>query len=185
VVNALAAAAAASHAGADWRAIQTGLEGFGGLSRRLEVVLETPRLTIIDDFAHLPTEIAGGLAALRECYAGRRMWCVFQPHQASRTACLLDELAESLQNADRVIVADIFRARERAAKTGEVSARDLAARVASRGVEVIGVGDDSEILSRLAAGLQDEDVVVTMGAGNIGKIAHGLAQRIRKNHTPE
>ena len=185
VVNALAAAAAASHAGAEWPAIQAGLESFRGLNRRLEVVVDSPELAIIDDFAHLPTEIAGGLAALRDCYPGRRLWCVFQPHQASRTAHLLDELAESLQNADRVIVADIFRAREGAAKTGEISARDLAARVADRGVEVIGAGDDSEILPRLVAGLQDGDVLVTMGAGNIGKIAHGLAQRIRKNHTTE
>jgi UDP-N-acetylmuramate--alanine ligase len=185
VVNALAAAAAASHAGAEWPAIQAGLESFCGLSRRLEVVLDSPELAIVDDFAHLPTEIAAGLESIRSCYPGRRLWCVFQPHQASRTAHLLDELAESLQNADRVLVADIFRAREGAAKPGDVSSGDLAARVAARGAEVIAVHQDTEILPRLVEGLQVGDVLVTMGAGNIGKIAHGLAQRIRKNHTPE
>ncbi len=122
VVNALAAAAAACQAGADWPAIEAGLEAFRGLARRLELVLGTRRLTIIDDFAHLPAEISAGLAAIREGYPGRRVWCVFQPHQASRTAHLLDELAESLQNADKVVVADIFRAREGAEKSGEVRA---------------------------------------------------------------
>ena len=185
VTNALAAAAAASRIGADWRAIQEGLETFRGLSRRLELVFETPQLTIIDDFAHLPTEITGGLEAIRERWPGRRLWCVFQPHQGSRTAHLLDELAESLQNADQVLVADIYRAREGAVRPGEVNAGDLGARVAARGTNVVGVRNDSEILPRLLEGLQPGDVLVTMGAGNIGKIAHGLAQRIRKIHTPE
>ena len=184
VLNALAAAAAASSMGADWRAIRLGLESFRGLSRRLELVHQCRQWTIIDDFAHLPSEISAGLATVREWYPGRRVWCVFQPHQASRTAQLLDELSASLQNADKVLVADIFRARERAEKPGDVRAADLSAAVARRGADVVPLAGDTEILPRLLEDLQPRDVVVTMGAGTIGKIAHGLAQRIRKVHTP-
>jgi UDP-N-acetylmuramate--alanine ligase len=185
VPNALAAAATASLAGIGWSSIRDGLEAFAGLERRLEVVLDEPRLAVVDDFAHLPTEIAAGLTAVRQMYPGRRLCCVFQPHQVSRTAWLLDELAASLQNADSVIVADIFRARERDAAAGEVTAGDLADRVAALGACVVRVASDAEIPGRLFSGLQDGDVLVTMGAGNIGKIAHGTAQRIRENHSPQ
>ncbi len=184
VLNALAAAAAACHAGVSWPDIRAALEAFSGLNRRLEIVADSPQLAIVDDFAHLPAEIAAGLVAVRQCYPGRRLWCVFQPHQVSRTAHLLDELAASLQNADNVIVADIFRAREQAVKAGEVAAADLAARVAAMGAQVVRVQGDWEIPARLLEGLQVGDVLVTMGAGNIGKIAHGIAQQVRKNHTP-
>ena len=184
VLNALAAAAAAHRAGANWRAIRAGLEAFSGLRRRLEIVLDGPQLAVVDDFAHLPTEISAGLAALGDRYPGRRRWCVFQPHQVSRTANLLDELAASLQNADRIVVADIFRAREGPAAPGEVTARDLAARAAALGANVVAAHGGGEISTHLEQGLQAGDVLVTMGAGDIGNIAHGIAQRFRKNHTP-
>ncbi len=185
VLNACAAAAAASDAGVAWPAIRAGLESFAGLQRRLELVHDGPFGTVVDDFAHLPAEIAGGLAAVREWFPGRRIYCVFQPHQASRTAALLDELAVSLHNADTVHVAEIFRAREGAAQPGEVRAGDLAAAVARRGTAAVAPGDDAAILPRLWADLRPDDVLVTMGAGDIGKIAHEFAQRIRKNHSPQ
>ena len=184
VVNACAAAAAASDAGVSWPAIRAALESFAGLQRRLELVHDCPRGTVVDDFAHLPAEIAGGLAAVRECFPGRRIYCVFQPHQASRTAALLDELAVSLHNADTVLVAEIFRAREGAAEPGDVCSGDLAAAVTRLGTEAVAPADDAAILPRLLAGLRPDDVLVTMGAGDIGKIAHGFAQRIRKNRSP-
>ncbi len=85
VVNALAAIAAALDVGASWRAICRGLAHFAGLSRRLETICHQRRLAVVDDYAHLPTEIAASLATVRRMYPGRRLWCVFQPHQASRT----------------------------------------------------------------------------------------------------
>jgi UDP-N-acetylmuramate--alanine ligase len=185
VLDALAAAAAAHHAGASWQAICAGLEAFAGLHRRLETIVDGPRLAVVDDFAHLPAEVAAGLAAVRLRYPRRRVWCVFQPHQVSRTTHLLDELADSLQNADKIIVADIFRAREGAGRPGEVTAADLAARVAAAGGGVVPAHADGDILSQLFEGLQAGDVLVTMGAGNIGKIANAVAERIRKNHTPQ
>ena len=110
VLNSLAAAALAWHNGATAEQIAAGLGHFAGLRRRLEVLGTWQGVTLVDDYAHHPTEVA--------CHAwtrsansspAQRVWCVFQPHQASRTSRLLDELAASLQNADRVLVAEIFR----------------------------------------------------------------------------
>jgi UDP-N-acetylmuramate--alanine ligase len=178
VVNALAAVAAAHHVGASWRAIRHGLAAFGGLRRRLETVADRSGLAVIDDYAHLPTEVEASLATVRQMYPGRRVWCIFQPHQASRTAHLLDELATSLQNADKLVVAEIFRARESAARPGEVRAADLAHRAAGLGAAVVDVHTVDEIRATLDRALKAGDVVVTLGAGDIGKLAHGIAQGI-------
>jgi UDP-N-acetylmuramate--alanine ligase len=178
VVNALAATAAACQLGASWQAIAGGLATFPGLSRRLETIFQSSRLAVVDDYAHLPTEIAAALATVRQMYPGRRLWCIFQPHQASRTQYLLDELATSLQNADKVVVAEIFRAREGAAKAGEVRAVDLAARATALGADVVDAHTTDQIMATLDCGSQPGDVIVTLGAGDIGNLAHGIAQRI-------
>lgn len=89
VQNALAAAALAYHSGADAEAIGRGLASFSGLERRLETVGDGPAGTILDDYAHHPTEIAATLATIRQQIGSRRLWCVFQPHQVSRTTSLL------------------------------------------------------------------------------------------------
>jgi len=112
VLNALAAAGLAHHAGASDAAICRGIERFAGIHRRLELLGEHGGIALIDDFAHHPTEITASLKTVRQLYPGRRLWCVFQPHQVSRTARLLDSLAASLQNADKLVVAEIYRARE-------------------------------------------------------------------------
>jgi len=133
---------------------------------------------LVDDYAHLPAEIASGLLAVREQFPDRRLWCVFQPHQASRTARLLDEMAASLDNADQVVIAEIFRAREGPPVRGEVTAADLRARLCRRGREVPAVYRADQIVRLLAERLEPGDIVVTMGAGDIRKVQHGLAHRL-------
>ena len=98
-----------------------------------------------------------------------RVWCVFQPHQASRTRRLLDELAASLQNADKVLVAEIFRAREGDPRPGEVTAADLARRAAGLGVEVLPGHTAEEIVRTLETQLAPGDVLITLGAGDVEK----------------
>jgi UDP-N-acetylmuramate--alanine ligase len=155
---------------------ERGNEDFAGRVRNLSYVT---------DYAHHPTEVAVALETAREVFPDRRIWCIFQPHQASRTARLLDELAISLQNADKVIVADIFRAREGPPKPGEVTAADLARRVAEiansplplgegPGVraendasKVIPVCQTDDIKDALATQLRPGDVIITLGAGDI------------------
>jgi len=175
VLNALAAAALAWHEGVAPAQLAAGLAGFRGLKRRLEHRGVWRGVTLLDDYAHHPTEIAAALDAVRRMAPGRRVWCVFQPHQASRTAHLLDGLAETLQNADTVLVAEIFRAREGPPQPGEVTAADLAARVRTGGTACLGVHDQAEITALLRAELRPGDVLVTMGAGDIGRICHELA----------
>lgn len=181
VLNALAAAAVARQNGLAPAEIAAGLGQFRGLHRRLEALGCWRGATLVDDYAHHPTEVAAGLAAVRRMYPGRRIWCVFQPHQASRTQRLLDELALSLQNADRLVVAEIYRAREHAPRPGEVTAADLAARARAGGVSVEEVHTMERIVGRLVEALAPGDVLITMGAGDIRKICHGFIDWVRED----
>lgn len=178
VLNALAAAALSLAAGADGRAIEHGLNRFRGVRRRLEVLGLRDGAVLIDDYAHHPTEVTAALSAVREMYPRRRLWLVFQPHQVSRTAHLLDEFAASLQNADKIVVADIVRARERQT-SGEITASDLAARVRLLGGDVDAVHSPEEIVNHLGERLAPDDVLITMGAGNIRNVCDGLVQGLR------
>ena len=137
MLNALAAAALAYRNGISADQISAGLATFPGLHRRLELLGTWHGATLIDDYAHHPTEVTAALTTVRRMFPHARVWCVFQPHQASRTARLLDELAASLQNADKVLVAEIFRAREGDPQPGEVTAADLARRAAELGADVL------------------------------------------------
>ncbi len=167
VLNALAAAALAYENGVSAEEIAAGLADFPGLRRRLETLGAWRGATVIDDYAHHPTEVAAALAAVRLMHPHARVWCVFQPHQASRTARLLDELAKSLQNADNVMVAEVFRAREGVPRPGEATAADLARRAAELGAAVVPVHATAEIVEVLRTQLAPGDVWVTLGAGNM------------------
>ena len=173
MLNALAAAALAWAGGATTEQIASGFESFAGLHRRMERRGTWRGVTLIDDYAHHPTEVAAALETVRAMFPHRRVWCVFQPHQASRTARLLDALAASLQNADRVLVAEIFRAREGDPQPGEVAAADLARRAAEFGVEVLPVHTAEKIVGALESGLAPGDVLVTLGAGDVAKLQPG------------
>ncbi|HEY2148942.1 MAG TPA: UDP-N-acetylmuramate--L-alanine ligase [Pirellulales bacterium] len=181
VTNALAAAALSIAAGADAESVADALSSFRGLKRRLEVKGTRGGIAWIDDYAHHPTEIRAALSTVRAMYPGRRLWCLFQPHQVSRTAALLDELAESLHNADKIALAEIFRAREPIARSGEVTAADLAARTAGLGGDVLEEHDTDRLIAGVANELCPGDVLITMGAGDIGKIGHAIFQRLRKD----
>ena len=181
VLNALAAAALASHQGVEADKIASSLSAFPGLSRRLEHLGTWQGVTVLDDFAHHPTEVSATLEAVGQMYPNRRLCCVFQPHQASRTARLLDELARSLENVDCLAVADIFRAREGPAKPGQVTAADLADRVSRRGVKVLGSHSIGDIHEELVNTMRPGDVLLTIGAGDIRRIADGYFHRIREH----
>ncbi len=184
VLNALAAAALAWHQGVRPERIGRALGQFRGLVRRLEVLGSCRGVLVVDDYAHHPTEVCAALRAIRQMCPGRRVWCVFQPHQVSRTERLLDELASSLQNADKVVVAQVFRAREPGPAAGEVTAGDLARKVQALGGGADEAEADDQIVPRLEAGLRPGDVLVTMGAGDIRKVSHELIDRFREDRAP-
>lgn len=181
VLNALAAFALAWENGVSAERIEAGLAGFRGLRRRLELLGTWRGITLVDDYAHHPTEVTAALQAVRTMYPGRRLWCIFQPHQVSRTAHLLDELAASLENADKVVVAEIFRAREPSPVVGEVTAADLATRLCAGDRCVADVHSGAAILQLVKSRLEPGDVLVTMGAGDIRKICDGFIDWLRED----
>ncbi|MBN2216613.1 MAG: UDP-N-acetylmuramate--L-alanine ligase [Pirellulales bacterium] len=180
MLNTLAAAALAWHQGVEPSQIAEALDRFPGVRRRLEPVGTWSGAAVVDDYAHHPTELAAALETVRQTYPNRRICCVFQPHQVSRTAHLLDELASSLHNglrsgkggrpSDRLWIADIFRAREGPPRTGEVTAADLADRVRRAGLDVAATHRMDEIGRELNECLGPGDVLLVAGAGNIHKI---------------
>jgi UDP-N-acetylmuramate--alanine ligase len=173
VLNSLAAAALAWQNQATAEQIAAGLGRFAGLHRRMEALGTWQGVTLVDDYAHHPTEVTAALDTVRRMFPRRRVWCVFQPHQVSRTSRLLDELAASLQNADRVLVAEIFRAREGSPRPGEVTAADLARKTAAMGIAVLPGHSRGEIVRTLETHLAPGDVLVTLGAGDVAALRPG------------
>lgn len=175
VLNAIAAVAVAMHCGARPNDVVEGLTGYSGLRRRLQRVGEFENVHIWDDYAHHPTEIRAALESLRRVRPASRIVCVFQPHQVSRTEALFDEFADALQLADLVLVAPIFRARERRSKGSEPSADDLASHISRCGTPSFACGDFQCIQSVLKLVCCTGDVLVTLGAGDIWKVSHAVA----------
>jgi len=182
VLNALAAVALSHRSGASVSAIREGLAEFPGIRRRFEVVGSWRGATLIDDYAHHPTAVAVTLATARERFPRRRLWCAFQPHQVSRTTALMPEFAASLARADEVLLVPVFAARERVDREPETASMELASRVVAAG----GRARFLPTLDRAVATLDDElkpgDVLITMGAGDIGQVHYAFTRRLQRHH---
>lgn len=180
VLNALTVFAMLRHLGHAPDAAARSLRDFRGVSRRLETKFSRGGITVLDDYAHHPAEIRASLRAIRSWYPGARLWCVFQPHQASRTRFLIREFAAALTEADRVIVPDIFFARDTEEERRLVSSLDLVKKVMNLGTDAAYVPDFDEIVERLLDRLRPRDVLVTMGAGDVDRVAEAVAARLEK-----
>ncbi len=176
MANALAAAAIAYHCGVKPSTIADCLASFAGADRRLTLKARQNDITILDDYAHHPTEIRASLQAARQCYEPKRIWCIFQPHQHSRTRFLLENFAESLAAADRVVVPDIFFVRDSLAERSAVNSGDLVARIAQLGGLACYLPRFDQILQYLKPQLAPGDLVITMGAGDVWKICDELVR---------
>ena len=128
-------------------------------------------ITIIDDYAHHPTEIAATLEAARN-YPHNTLWCVFQPHTYTRTKAFMQEFADSLCLADKVILADIYAARE--TDTLGISSRTLADEIKKRGKECYYFPSFDEIENFILENCTQGDLLITMGAGDIVKVGENL-----------
>ncbi len=181
ILNALAVIAAATCAGLEAEAILNFLTEFEGVDRRLMAKGEVGGVLILDDYAHHPTEIRASLRAIRQRFEDRRIWCVFQPHQYSRTRFLLDDFAESFKLADITIVPEIFFVRDTAESKKEVNAEVLVERIRGRGCEAVFINDFGGICDYLKTNVKSGDLVVTMGAGDIWKVADEYIQWLREN----
>jgi UDP-N-acetylmuramate--alanine ligase len=126
---------------------------------------------VVDDFAHHPTEIQVTLRALRDRYSPRRLICVFQPHQHSRTRFLLKDFSRSFSAADEVIVPDIYFVRDSALEMDYISSDDLVSQIRLQGGQARYLESFEAIVDYLDAELSAGDLLVTMGAGNVWKVA--------------
>ena len=170
ILNATAAAAAAFEVGAAPDKIEQGVQAFSGTHRRFEVLGEVRGITIADDYAHHPAELAVTLKAAKEMgYA--RVWAVFQPFTYSRTATFLDEFAQTLSIADRVVLSEIMGSREK--NTIGIYAKDLAAKIDG----CVWFPTFDEIADYVMREAQAGDLVITLGCGDIYKCAKLMLQK--------
>ena len=171
VCNALASIALADALRIPEAAVEKGLLSFTGTDRRFQYKGEVNGVTIIDDYAHHPTEIRATLHAAAH-YPHRELWCVFQPHTYSRTKAFLKEFAEALSLADHVVLADIYAARE--TDTLGISSRDLERELAALGADVYYFSTFAEIEKFLSEKCMHGDMCITMGAGDVINIGEDL-----------
>ena len=180
VRNALAAIAVAVELGVADAAIQRALAGFQGIDRRLqqlgELRWEAGVAMLVDDYGHHPTEIAATLEAARQGWPQRRLVLVFQPHRYSRTRDLLDDFGRVLSEVDVLLVTEVYAAGE--APIANADGRAICRAVRSRGlVEPVFVEHVEDLAAALKLVVHDGDLVLTMGAGNIGAVSQDLKAR--------
>jgi UDP-N-acetylmuramate--alanine ligase len=178
VLNALAAIAVATDEGIDDAAICQGLAGFAGVGRRFQVYGDylTPngKITLVDDYGHHPTEVAAVIRAAREAWPERRLVMLYQPHRYSRTRDLYEDFVRVLSEVNGLLLMDVYGAGEPPIPGAD--GRSLCRSIRQRGrVEPIFVDDNEAIESLLAGVLQDGDLLITQGAGDVGGVAARLA----------
>ncbi len=176
VYNSLAAIAASYYINVNKELIMDKITSYTGVHRRLELKGYLGNVRIIDDYAHHPTEIKASLSAVRNS-TKEKVFCIFQPHTFTRTKALLDSFSEAFTDADRVIIADIYAARE--LDNGEVHSRDLANLIKRRGIDSLYLGSFKEIEDFILYEARNHDTVITMGAGNIYQVGHNLLNRYK------
>jgi len=178
VQNSLAAIACARHLGGPWKGIKKGLAVFKGVHRRCELLGKEKGVTVMDDYGHHPTEIMCTLGCVRKMFPGARLIVVFQPHQYSRTRFLLKEFALSFSEADKVVVPDIYFVRDSIMEKKLVNAQILVDKIRKNGREALYLPAFKEITEYLLEIVKPGDVVLTIGAGPVNKVAEDLLARL-------
>lgn len=174
IANALSSIAIAQFYDIPMDAIQEGLNAFHGTERRFEQKGSFNGVTVVDDYAHHPTEIAATLHAA-EKFPHKHLWCVFQPHTYSRTRALLPEFAKALSKAEHILLVDIYAAREK--DPGDISSRTLQEEIKKHGKDALYFPSFEEAEKYLSEKCIDGDLLITMGAGNVVEIGEHLVQK--------
>ncbi len=167
VLNSLASICVALSLNVDYNYIIDGLSSFFGTHRRFELKGVKNEVTVIDDYAHHPTEIKAFLEAAKN-YPHKRIFCVFQPHTYTRTLTLFDDFTHSFFNADEIILADIYAAREKFTKV--VNSDMLGDKIREQGLNCKNFHSFEEIVNYLKDNLKEGDLLLTVGAGDVYKI---------------
>lgn len=182
VQNALAAITIADELGVEKQKIAQALEKFAGIGRRFqmygELDINGQKAMLIDDYGHHPTEVNATIEAIRKGWPDKRLVVLFQPHRYSRTRDLFEDFVHALSKVDQLILLEVYSAGEDSI-TGADS-RALSRSIRNRGkVDPIFVEDHDEINSVLQATIQDGDILLTLGAGNVGAIGAGIYERFK------
>lgn len=167
ILNALASICASLCLNVSSENIVKGIANFKGIHRRFELKGVKSGVTVIDDYAHHPTEIKATLSAANN-YPHKRIFCVFQPHTYSRTLNLFDEFTKAFDNTDELILADIYAAREK--DTGAVSSNSLGDKIRERNIKCSNFHSFEDIVSYLNENLESGDLLLTIGAGDVFKV---------------
>lgn len=174
VSNALAALAVADLLDISAEESAEGLKKFRGTKRRFEYKGEVNGITIIDDYAHHPTEIRASLMAARH-YPHREIWCIFQPHTYTRTKALFHEFVDALSYTDHIILADIYAARE--TDTLGISSEDIAKSLCESGMDAYYLPSFEKIEAFCLEKCKKGDMLITMGAGDVVNIGDALLKQ--------
>ena len=183
VLNALAAICVAHELGVSSKDMQTALAGFEGIGRRMHMYGEAKiaggRVTLVDDYAHHPTELAATLSATKNAWPDSRVVAVFQPHRYTRTRDLFEDFSKVLAECDVLLLTEVYAAGEE--PVAGADGRALCAAIRARGkVNPVFIEDVEQLDRDLKAILQDGDIVLTMGAGSIGRVASQLKSSLEK-----
>lgn len=180
VYNALATIIVCLEAGASFEAIAEAIREFRGAKRRFQVLGEVKDMLVIDDYAHHPTEIEATIQAAKS--TGKRIVAVFQPQRYTRTFFLLDAFSRAFSDADEVIITDIYSPAGEQRIEGVSSKKLVELIAANSNPNVRYVPTKEEVRDLLAAEIKPNDLVITMGAGDIWKTAYELAKLLRERH---
>lgn len=176
IANSLAAAALALTYGVSFEQICAALLKYTGTKRRFEYKGMANGVRVYDDYAHHPSEISATLSAARACVSGsEELWVAFQPHTFSRTKAFLPEFAEALSLADHVVLADIYSA-SREKDPGDISSGDIERLIKEKGKDVYYFHSFDEIQNFLSAHCKPQDLLITMGAGDLVTIAEKMTR---------
>ena len=173
ILNALSVCSVCHHLGIDLDVLNHGLEDFSGANQRFEIKGNVNGITIVDDYAHHPTEISATLEVAKH-YPHNELYVVFQPHTYTRTRAFLSDFAKALSLTGNIIVTDIYAAREK--DPGDISAKDIVSEMQKLGKNALYMSDFNEIAAYLREHAVSGDLIITMGAGNVNQIASLLLE---------
>ena len=174
ICNCLAAICVSYEQGIKTEDIKCGLSTFKGADRRFQYKGSVSGIDIFDDYAHHPSEIRATLTAARN-HPHNRLWCIFQPHTYTRTKAFLKDFAKSLSVADKIIVTDIYAAREK--DPGDISSKDLLNELLASGSDAVYISSFEDIKNFILENCINGDMLITMGAGDVVNIGEQLLEK--------
>lgn len=180
VLDALSVIAICDYLEVDMESVRHSISKFINAKRRYEIKGEKNGILVIDDYAHHPTEIRATLKGIADFYPDKKIWAVFQPHQYSRTRLLFDDFSESFRGIHKVIIPDIYEARDTEDDKKAVTAEKLAKAINSFSKNGTYIGDFKDVTDYLSKNVESGDLIITIGAGPVYRVAENFLNLHKK-----